>query len=212
MRPTASRSGFIAMLALCAVPAVASAEDAKALVVIDLRPPEEKDASALTELTGKCNKDVYRIPDVASDPLKVDVLKADLEGALIDGGAGKTLTVLNWSVYYNKQVQKSGGSLSSVGIGGYNIPGKSKERKAGSACSKRESTGGWYQASELDSVYFPLVSEFTGTFGGKPINVRVVYSPHRKLDGKFAGADADTEALLEAVHKTSESVLSALSQ
>lgn len=212
MRATAARSGLIALLALGAAPPNASADDAKPLVVIDLRPGEEKDASSLTELEGKCNKDVYRIPDVASDPLKVDVLKTDLEGALIDGGAGKTLTVLNWSIYYNRQVQKSGSPLSSVGIGGYNIPGKSKERKAGSSCSRRESAGGWYQASELESVYFPLVSEFTGTFGGKPITVRVLVSPHQKLEGKFAGAATDTDALLEAVHKTSEAVMSAISQ
>jgi len=196
----------------CTMFGAAYAQDAKPLVVIDLRPAEEKDGAALAELPGKCNKDVYRIPDVATDPLKVDVLKSDLEGALIDGGAGKTLTVLDWSIYYNKQVQTSGGGLSSLGIGGYNIPGKSKERHAGSACSKRESAGGWYQASELESSFFPVISEFTGTFGGKPITVRVLISPRRKLEGKFTGAAEDTAVLLDAVHKTSEAVMSAISQ
>ena len=62
------------------------------LVVIDLRPTEERDGNGLASLDGKCNKDVFRIADVASDPLKVDVLKAELARQLIDGGAGKTLT------------------------------------------------------------------------------------------------------------------------
>ena len=51
------------------------AEDADKSVelkVIDLRPQEERDGVGLTELSGKCNKDVYRIADVASDPLKVE--------------------------------------------------------------------------------------------------------------------------------------------
>jgi hypothetical protein len=61
-------------------------------------------------------------------------------------------------------------------------------------------------------VYFPLISEFTGTFGGRPVSVRVVYSPTRKLPGKFEGDAADTEALLEAVHQTSEAVATAMLQ
>lgn len=176
------------------------------LVVIDLRPKEEKDGSALTGLEGKCNKDVYRIPDVASDPLKVDVFKSDLVRMLIDEGAGKTLTVLNWSIYYNKQVQGGGSALRGVGIGGYNFPTGKDERKPGSDCRREESAGGWYEAGELQSNYFPLVSEFEGTFAGKPVSVRVVHSPRRKIPGKFAGDEADTATLLEAIHATAEAV------
>jgi hypothetical protein len=196
-----------ALLLAFIVPAFAQEPAAPAdLVVIDLRPKEEKEGFGLSELTGKCNKDVYRIPDVATDPLKVDVLKADLMQQLADGGAGKTLTVLNWSIYYNKQVQGDGGGLRSVGVGGYSIPGKKKERRAGSDCSQHESAGGWYAGGEITSTYFPLVSEFAGTFGGKPVNVRVVHSPRSKLAGKFAGDANDTDNLLETVRKTAEAV------
>ena len=72
-------------------------------MVIDLRPKEEKDGIGLLELTGKCNKDVFRIADVATDPVKVEVLRAGLAEQLGLSSDGKTLTVLNWSVYYNKQ-------------------------------------------------------------------------------------------------------------
>jgi hypothetical protein len=195
-----------------------SAQEASApaeLVVIDLRPKEERDGHGLAELAGKCNKDVYRIADVASDPLKVEVLKSELVRQLIDSGAGKTLTVLNWSIYYNKQVQGgSGGVLESVGVGGYSIPtGKKKEgRRPGSDCPKREMAGGWYSGSELTTTYFPLISEFTGTFGGKPIEVRVVYSPTRKLEGKFEGESKDAEALNAAIQQTVDAVAMALVQ
>ena len=182
------------------------------LVVIDLRPKEERDGTGILELQGKCNKDVFRVADVASDPLKVDLLKADLVEQLGMAGDGKTLTVLDWSIYYNKQVSGGGPSLSGVGIQGYSVPGKSKEKRPGSKCSQRESAGGWYLAGEVTGQYFPLVSEFSGTFGGKPVNARVVYSPRVKLPGKFEGAAVDTEALIDAVHKTSEALAVAIGQ
>jgi hypothetical protein len=127
-------------------------------------------------------------------------------------GDGKTLAVLNWSVFYNKQVQHSGGLLKNVGIQGYSVPGQDEKRKAGSKCTQKESGGGWYKADELSSVYFPLVSEFHGTFGGKPVNVRTVYSPHGKLTGKFEGDPADTQALLEAVNQAADAVAVAAAQ
>lgn len=204
---------FIAALALLAGLQPSMAQDEatqQELVVIDLRPKEEKEGFGLSELDGKCNKDVFRIPDVATDPLKVDVLKADL--APLSGTSGKTLTVLNWSVYYNKQVQGGSGMLDSVGIQGYSVPAKDKKKRPGSKCSRKESAGGWYEGKEATTLYFPLISEFEGTFGGKPVSVRVVFSPQRKLTGKFEGSGEDTEALLEAVHKTSEAVAMAISQ
>jgi len=182
------------------------------LKVIDLRPPEEKDGLGLAPLDGKCNKDVFRIADVASDPLKVDVLKRDLEYALPVSAERKTLTVLNWSIYYNKQVNKGGGGfLKNIGVQGYGVPTQEdKGKQPGSKCSQKESAGGWYEGKEVSGIYFPLVSEFTGTFGGKPVNVRVVFSPGRKLEGKFEGGEQDTQALIDTVHKTAEQLVIAL--
>jgi len=123
----------------------AGAEDADksvALKVIDLRPQEERDGVGLTELSGKCNKDVYRIADVASDPLKVEALRADLAQQMGLASDEKTLMVLNWSIYYNKQTKHSGPKLSDIGIQGYGIPGKKKETELGSKCLREESAGG----------------------------------------------------------------------
>jgi hypothetical protein len=201
------------LLAIFHAPLFAQDAPPPQLVIVDLRPTEEKEGTGLAALEGKCNKDVYRVADVATSPLKVDVLREDLTQVEWVGG-GKTLTVLNWSIYYNKQVQKSGGGLlQSVGVQGYNIPtaGK-KERRAGSRCTQRDTAGGWYDGSEIHSAYYPLISEFTGTYGGKPVKVRVVYSPRVKLAGKFAGGEDDTQALLELVHQTSEAVVGAIVQ
>jgi hypothetical protein len=205
MRMLHRRAGWLALsiLPLLAGMVHAQDEDPK-IVVIDLRPAEEKEGTGLRELDGKCNEDVYRIADVASDPLKVEVLREDLSQLRLS--APKTLTVLDWSIYYNKQVQKSGSALRSVGIQGYSIPGSKKERRAGSRCTRRDSAGGWYEGAELHSVYFPLISEFMGTYGGRPVNVRIVYSPTTRLTGKFEGAKDDTQVLLELVHQTSEQI------
>lgn len=206
---------FIAAGCVLAFQSPAFAQDAAPageMVVIDLRPKDEREGTGIRELTGKCNEDVYTIADVASDPLKVDVLKADLVEQLGLAADGKTLTVLNWSIYYNKQVSGGGPKLSGVGIQGYSLPGKSKEKRPGSKCSQRASAGGWYLAGEVTTQYFPLISEFTGTFGGKPVSARVVYSPNTKLPGKFEGAASDSAALIDAVHKTAETLALAIVQ
>jgi hypothetical protein len=194
-------------LGIALLPGARAQEPQAELVVIDLRPAEEKSGHALTPLTGKCNKDVFRIADVATDPSKIELLTEDLRTALGPLANGKTLTVLNWSIYYNKQVQVSGGRLSNIGVQGYSLPGKKKERKAGSICSRDESAGGWYSADELGSVYFPLVSEFEGTLAGKVIRARVVHSPTVKLDGEFTGGASDSEHLVETVHETATALL-----
>ena len=188
------------------------AEKSVELKAIDLRPQEERDGVGLTELSGKCNKDVYRVADVASDPLKVEALRADLAQQMGLASDEKTLMVLNWSIYYNKQTKHQGIKLSDIGIQGYGIPGKKKESERGSKCSREESAGGWYADADVTTTAPPLVSEFSGTFGGKPYNIRVVHSPRRKIEGKFIGAADDTQELLATVHKTAEALATAIVQ
>ncbi len=202
------------IMPIIAFSSVTLAQDATAaeLEVMDLRPKEEREGMGLAELSGKCNKNVFRIADVASDPLKLEVLRADLARQLGLAGDGKTLMVLNWSVYYNRSAEGGGPKLSSVGIQGYGIPGKKKEKEQGSKCSREESAGGWYAAGDVSTSAPPLVSEFSGTFGGKPLNVRVVHSPRRKIPGKFEGDPGDTAELLAAVNMTAEALATAIVQ
>ena len=182
------------------------------LKVIDLRPQEERDGVGLTELAGKCNKDVYRIADVASDPLKVEALRVALARQMGLASDEKTLMVLNWSIFYNRQAEHGGVNLSNIGIQGYGIPGKKKEKEMGSKCSREESAGGWYAHGDVTTTGSPLVSEFSGTFGGKPYNIRVVHSPRRKIEGKFMGAENDTRELVATIEKTAEALATAIVQ
>jgi hypothetical protein len=182
------------------------------LVVIDLRPQVERDGTGLSPLSGKCNKGVFRIADVASDPLKVEALRAALAEQLGLAADDKTLTVLNWSVYYNKSAEGGGPKLSNIGLQGYSIPGKKKEKQQGSKCSRDESAGGWYAAGDVTTSAPPLVSEFSGTFAGKAYEVRIVHSPRRKIEGKFEGDAKDTAELLAAVRETAEALATAIVQ
>jgi len=206
---------FLAFLQPAFLQPARAQDESNPFVVIDLRPDTEREGMGLTALTGKCNKDVFRIADVATDPLKVDLLKDDLSRGMSVSEGSSTLTVLNWSIYYNKQVNEGGGGfLKNIGVQGYEMPssGKKEGKQPGSKCSQKESAGGWYEGKEVTGIYFPIVSEFTGTFRGKPVNVRVVYSPGKKLEGKFEGGARDTEALLETVHKTAEEISMAMLQ
>jgi len=183
-----------------------------AWVIIDLRPREEREGTGLTPLTGACNEDVYRIADVASNPLKVAALKAALTGQLGSAGDGKTLTVLNWTIYYNKQREGGEPWAKIVGVGGFPIPGKDQGKLPGSKCSRQESAGGWFERSEVTGKYSPLVSVFEGTFAGTPVGVRIVHSPRRKLEGKFKGGAVDSQALLDCVHETADALIAIIAR
>ena len=139
-------------------------------------------------------------------------IRADLAQQMGLASDEKTLVVLNWSIYYNKQTKREGPKLSDIGIQGYGIPGKKKETKLGSKCSREESAGGWFADEDVTTTVPPLVSEFSGTFSGKPYNIRVVHSVRRKIEGKFMGAADDTQALAETVHKTAEALATAIVQ
>lgn len=203
--------GLLSVLAFQPVLA-ADEPSAQELVVIDLRPPEEKEGLGLLPLSGKCNKGVSRISDVASDPVKTEALRAALAQQLGLDSDGKTLTVLNWSIYYNEQNPSGGSKVKSVGIQGFNIPNKTREPKVGSKCSKQESAGGWFERKDVTTGWPPLVSEFSGMYAGKPFSVRVVHSVHREIEGKFEGGARDTEDLLETVNETAEALAMAVVQ
>jgi hypothetical protein len=176
-----------------------------ALVVIDLRPPEERQGTGLAPLSGDCNVDVYRVGDAASSPLKVAALKSELAVRLGAAGRDKTLTVLNWTIYYNKQLYggQPWGKIVPGGLGFPmpGIPGKGQGSFPGSKCSRPESAGGWFERSEVTGKHSPLISVFEGTFAGNSVGVRIVHSPQRRL-GEFKGDADDSRAVLDAVHET----------
>ena len=81
MKCLATRCSAALVLLVCLSSALAQQPPAAhSLVVIDLRPKEEKQGSGLAPLTGNCNEDVYRVADPASNPPKITALQAELVG------------------------------------------------------------------------------------------------------------------------------------
>ena len=108
MRCQARQFSAAILLLACLTPV--TAQDwaaARALVVIDLRPAEERTGTGLSPLTGICNENVYSVADSASQPLKVDALQSELEKALGDTGAGKTLVMDGPAVFAAAGLAKS---------------------------------------------------------------------------------------------------------
>jgi hypothetical protein len=211
MKHLATRLSAALALLACGAPLVARerASD-RALVAIDLRPEEERRGSGLAPLSGNCNQDVYIVPDSASKPPKVPALQAELSKKLGSAAAGKTLTVLNWTIYYNKQLYGGQPWAKIIPAGGIPLPGDHQGSHPGSKCSRQESTGGWFERGEVTGQYSPLISVLEGTFAGHSIGVRIVYSPRRKLEGKFKGEVVDSLAVLGAVHETAEALAAVL--
>jgi len=215
MKYQATRLSAACALLACFSPVMAQERAGdNAVVIIDLRPREEREGAGLSPLPGACNEDVYLVADSASKPLKVAALQSEVARALGAAGEAKTLTVLNWTIYYNKQLYggQPWGKIVPVGgiaLPGIPLPGKNQGNFPGSKCSRQETSGGWFERSEVTGKYSPLVSVFEGTFAGSSVGVRIVYSPQRKL-GKFKGDTADSRAVLEAVHETAEALVAVL--
>jgi hypothetical protein len=85
-------------------------------------------------------------------------------------------------------------------------------KKMGSRCAREKSEGGWYEPVDLTTPYSPLISEFTGTCDGKPLTIRVVYSPEVDLRGKFKNNEADLAALNPTFHKTADAIVAVLAR
>ena len=115
--------------------------------------------------------------------------------------------MLNWTVYYNKQLEGGQPWAKIVGVGGIPIPGKNPDKFPGSKCLRGGVRGRSVRAQRGHRQIFSAVSVFEGTYAGTPVAVRIVHSPKRKHQGKFTGGAADSRAVLDCVHETAEALI-----
>lgn len=179
------------------------------LTVIDSRPEEDKENDEVTQNAMSCSFLVFRVGDSATDPSKVKVLEADLEANPALALDGKTLEITSWAIYQNRQ---AGMRYKSSGLLPYLLATEEDKKKMGARCKRHKTKHGWYDGSEVTTLANPLVSEFHALYDGRSIFVRTVYSPAQELKGKFKGDPLDTEATLQAIHKTAEALATALAK
>lgn len=177
------------------------------LAVVDSRPEEDKENGMVTQNAMSCSFPVRRVGDDATSPSKVKVLEADLEQRPDLAIDGKTLEITSWAIYQNRQ---AGMRYKSSGLLPYLLATEEDKKKMGARCKRHKTKVAWYDGSEVTTIVHPLISEFQGIYDGRPIAVRIVFSPQKDLKGKFEGDPADTEAALQAIHKTVEALVEKL--
>jgi len=166
--------------------------------ITDKRPEKESQWEALSHLVTSCDYGVHRLGD-ATIPAPLTILKSDLAQALGTHLAGKSLTVLHYEIYSNNSYELRNGVYSHhYGLMYDFMSGM------GSSCKQEETTGGWYQASEVTTPYSPIVIEISGELDGRKFEVRSVYSPEHPIPTKFFDKPENAAELLNSLHKAND--------
>ena len=149
--------------------------------LIDNRPADDKTSETLSLLVTSCDYAIYRLGDDKTVPSKFVLLKQDLAEAIGGQLQGTTVTLNRYRIFLNSGAALRKTTLTpSEGYPGI-IP--SIIAGMGSNCSKEETTGGWYAASEVTTPNSPLIIEIESTIEGKSYAIRTVSSP--KIDVNY---------------------------
>ena len=126
------------------------------LVVIDLRPQGRKGRLRACGAERQVQRGCVSHPRCRDRPAQGRRAQGGSRAAAVGRRRGKTLTVLNWSIYYNKQVQGGGGGLERRRRRRLYDPRPGRKRSTpGSNCSQKESAGGWYEGRRALVDVFP---------------------------------------------------------
>ncbi|MBV9993229.1 MAG: hypothetical protein JOZ72_18300 [Alphaproteobacteria bacterium] len=187
---------FALSLSACAVKPVAlpdyqeRAPDAS-FTITDARPEKDKTSEVLSYWATACDYGIYRIGDERTVPPKLVFLRRNLEDALGARLKGAALTVTRYRVHINSRAQ-----LRNQLNGMYTGVVPAMLDAAGNGCTKDETSGGWFDASEVTTAFPPAIVEIEAAMAGKTYSVRAVYS----TEGKNVD-DAGTPELFNAMRK-----------
>ena len=170
------------------------------LKIIDSRPADDKESEWLSLIVTSCDYGIRRWGDETTIPPKLTLLRRDLEDTLNNQLSNATITVSKYAIFFNG----SAGLRHTVYSGSIGIVPAIME-SMGSNCSKEETTGGWYAASEVTNSHSPIVIEIEAAFEGKNYNVRTVYSPEEELP--VTGGLESASALFAAIHKANAALI-----
>jgi len=183
-------------LSACAAPTMVlpgyqeRASDAS-FTIADARPDKDKTSEILSLWVTACDYGIYRLGDERTQPPKLAFLRHNLEDALGARLKNATLTVTRYRMYINSRAQlraQVNGMYTGV------VPGMLAA--AGEGCTKEETSGGWFEASEVTTTFPPVIVEIEATLNAKTYSVRSVYS----TQGKNVD-DAGTPELFNAMRK-----------
>lgn len=174
--------------------------------LVDSRPAAEREAKIMSLLITSCNYGVRRVGDKNSVPDRVTLLSDDLNTAMGQQLAGKSVVLNRYGVYFNHaQVLRNGAAKANPGL----IVDALKN--VGSRCKREEMEAGWYEPDDVTTPYSPFIVEVTLTVDGKTYEVRSVYSPDKEVIPGWGDPDASA-ALFAAMKKANEKVIASLRQ
>ena len=171
-----------------------ASENAARLQVIDQRADSDKSTEVLSYLVTSCDYAIRRLGDEVTTPSRLVLLQNDLARELGPVVEGKVLTVNRYTIHYNNSAVLRG----AVYPGGAGAVG-AVMKGIGSHCPREKTSGGWYEASEVNGPHSPLIVEIEATFGSQSLDVRTVYTPDQEFS-RF-GEPAAARALFGAMER-----------
>ncbi|HWA89688.1 MAG TPA: hypothetical protein VG889_06600 [Rhizomicrobium sp.] len=205
-----SRAGWLALavsLTACKAPTMVlpgyqESASGTGFAITDARPEKDKTTEILSYWATACDYGISRVGDERTQPPKLVFLRRNLEDALGARLKGATLIVTRYRIHINARAQtRSQLNGMYTGI----VPGMLAA--AGEGCTKEETSGGWFDASEVTTPFPPAIVEIEAALNGKTYSVRSVYSSRGKdLD------DAGTPELFNAMRKANAALVEQLAR
>jgi hypothetical protein len=180
------------------------AETAATFKIVDSRPASERESKMGSLVMTSCNYGVRQVGDKNTTPDRVTLLSEDLNAAMGQQLAGKSLVLKHYSVHLNNtNVIRSRLGMAAPGL----LVEMAKD--AGSRCKREEMDGGWYQPDDVTTPYSPFIVEVTLLVDGRTHAVRSVYSPDKEVTMEY-GKPESAAALFSAMRQAHEKVIASL--
>lgn len=169
--------------------------------VIDARPASDKTSERLSPWITSCTYEIHSIGDEQTVPSKLTILQRDLEDALGDKLKNAVMTVTQYRIFYNNRALMVG----EVGKG-YTGLVPDLMTHAGDRCSKEDTGGGWYEASEVTTQFSPFVVQIQATLDGKTYSARTVFSTR----DSYVGMGGPSNYFFEVIHQANAALIEKL--
>ena len=160
--------------------------------VVDARAANDRTTTTLSDRAASCDDGIVRIGDDASSPARLAILRQDIEDNLGGRVANTTLTVTRYRVFLNR----SRLALAAASA-----------RGAAPACTRENTTAGWYDPEETTNFNSPIVVEIAHTYLGREFEARTVSSPPVAIEDDGALQSADAASAISAAMEKANLVL-----
>jgi hypothetical protein len=172
--------------------------------IVDARPADERDTKFMSLLITSCDYAVRQVGDKDVVPDRISLLRDELNAAMGEQLAGKSLVVSHYGLHLNRaQAARNETYKANAGL----VTGLMKD--VGSRCKREEMKAGWFEPNDVTTPYSPFIVEITLAVDGKTHAVRSVYSPDKDLSPAFSDADT-TAALFAAMKKATDKLIASL--